>query len=559
MEDVYDTASPSADVDDRVDGRGSASSGEPQDDAAETESDGQVVELVDDVYGIILSLLDFRFMASLACTCRGAYRALRKEKRLRFGRYRLSPMQAHIRDTACSMPDALGGATNIFTGCAPMGFGKTATGYSIAFADPEDNNHYVFVVPPKAFDTWAQEAIKIFGTVTGAVTAKTRVLFAHSSQAQHLRHIKDVSERAGDQGTPDFGPRIRALVTTSSSKFGMGIARRWATRVIIDEAHAVTTRTWNAAPSVRWKVLLSANDIYVRTSALDVHWGGVTIAAKYMELLVPRVELRRSVVKAYVTYEFDESRQYTTPDQKIDSITKNLDEYCRALRHVMATIPKGQIALYLPDGEAGDAIAAELERIAPDWTIITFVAATKKIRQFESYSHAILVVRLNKSEAINILASHLVIVRPDWVNPVRYAQLIGRVLRPTNTNKKAIVYSIAPHGTPTLRLAYYEALRCLMTKDLQLEIPHLRASELEKADATLRLCGSSLERAAPAEVVAAVGTGFDHPATSGKVLEHWRDTEKPTLTKEHMLTLLGTTEKLLGSEVDELLGELLGP
>jgi hypothetical protein len=511
--------------------------------ADETEN-GDSLEVPGDIYGVLFSLLDFRFMASLACTCRVAHAALRRLKRLKFAMVRLGPMQAFIRDEVHAMPDAAVGQCNVFITEAPMGFGKTITAYSIAFADPADTHHYVYVVPPKAFDTWVQEAAKIFGTVTNGVTPKTRVLFAHSNKKAHMDYIKKVTEAAGRGAHISFGPNVRALVTSSSSRYGMAVAKRWGTRFVMDEAHAVTDHTWQSLPPTRWLALFSANRIRVNGNGVTIRWGEVAVTARLMENTVPKVSLHFASVAPRVIPEFDESRNYTTPDQKIDSIVKNLDEYCRALTRIFATIPSGQVALYLPNGEAGDAISAELARLAPGWEIVPFTQATKKIRYFETLDRAILELRLDKSEAINILASHLIVVRPDWVNPIRYAQLIGRILRPTNENKEAAVYVIVPRGVPTYRISYFEALRNLMAKDLQLEIPLLRASELEKGEVTLQLLGSSLAKAAYAEVVAVLGTGFDKPNTATAVLQQWDALDDPkvkTLTRSQMVTLLGPT------------------
>jgi hypothetical protein len=491
-----------------------------------------------EIWDILLGLLDFRAVAALGATCRLVNNVMRAQTRFAFGKVRLSPMQAHIRDRATRMPDAEEKQKNVFLLHAPMGFGKTITGLSLAFANPDDGHRYVYVVPPKAFDTWVREAAKVFGTKSNTVTARTCVLFAHSSVATHKRYIDKALERAQD-GILTFGPAVRAIVTSTTSRFGTGVATRWGTRIVVDEAHASTNLTISNLAQFRWAVRLSANTMSVESTLGEVLWGRVDVSTRCMDGSIPLVVLHRSLVQPYVTGDFNEARGFTPPAYKVDSIAKNLDTYMSALTFIFAEVPRGQIAMYLPDGETGDAIANALPSIAVGWELISFVNATSKIRLFESLDRSVLVIRLNKSEAINIRASHLVIVRPDWVNPIRYAQLVGRVLRPTNSNKEAAVFLVVPRGVPAHRVAYYDALRRLIADDLQLGIPDHRPSEFEKADACLRLCGSSLDCAAPTEVVAAVGIAFDSPEAVPTILARWLQEKAPSLSAQHMYALLG--------------------
>jgi superfamily II DNA or RNA helicase len=527
---------------------------------------GYTLYVPDEIWDILFQMLDFRAVAALGTSCRIARKVMRAQKRLVFGHVFLSPMQASITARSKLMPNASKGKRHYYAVQAPVGFGKTITGLSFAFADPTDPNLYVYFVPPKAFDTWIRDVDKVFGNALG-VGPGTRVLFAHSSAAAHTRLIKGALETyrlqaaQNKKGRLQFKPSVRAIITTTTSKIGKEVVAKWGTRIVIDEAHAMTDRTWLQVGRFRWLALLSANEVKLVDDGTNVMFDRVVVSTKYMEGSVPLVEVHRSLVEPYKTPYFNEARQFTIPNQKIASIANNLVEYLEALTAIFAQVPNGQIALFLPDGDTGDAIADALPGIAIGWELVPFVNATTKIRYFESLVRSVLVIRLNKSEAITILASAFIIVRPDWINPIRYMQMIGRGLRSTNTNKQLDVHLIVPRGVPALRAAFYEAVRRLMADDLELPIPDHRASEFEKADAALRVCGSSLDRAAPSEVVAAIGVGFDNPELTPTILGLWEKEAAPTIALDQMRALLGLHPPMIAPEaamtdceLDELLG-----
>ncbi len=162
------------------------------------------------------------------------------------------------------------------------------------------------------------------------------------------------------------------------------------------------------------------------------------------------------------------------------------------------------------------------------------------------------------SEAINILASELVIVRPDWVNSQRYSQTVGRVLRLTNHNPTVRVTLIMPEGVPVLRACYYEALRLLAREGHASDCSKYRAAEFLKADSTLRALGSSMG-GAPAEVLAAMGVGLEEPDYAPTLFKAWQDGAQKTLSEEAMKALLdlkATTEEV--QEYSDWLDELCG-
>jgi hypothetical protein len=495
-----------------------------------------------DIWQLVMACLDdWRSMAAIATTCRAAYRVYEnviRATRARLGCVRLGLMQAAIRDEALQMPEAGPHETNYYEVRAPMGFGKTIVGLSIAFADPCAGSaaRYLFLVPPKAYDTWVREACRVFGQSTSKVTPETCVLFAHSSVPAHYRAYR--AWRASGQKP---GP-VRAIVASSLNIGDFRaemLARLRLTRAIVDEAHTLTRYVALGLSALRWVVLLSANAIKPFKDLAFRRAGGFTVAPGYLDGKVPPVAVRLVTVEPCASSAFNEATQFVLPEAKRPLIEGNLEAYLDALGALLAEIGSGRVALYLPDGAAGDLIEEGLHGATGGWDCVVFRRAVSKIQRFHGLDRVILLIRLAMSEAINILATHLVIVRPDWVNPTRYAQIVGRVLRPANTSERVALYVVVPRGAAGHRAVYYEARRRLAEAGVPLPLVDYRPAEYERADTCLRLCGSSLATAAPAEAAAAMGDAYGEPGTAAKLASHWQGDARKTVTRDQMWVLLG--------------------
>jgi hypothetical protein len=467
-----------------------------------------------------------------------------------------------IRDEICAMPNST--TTNIFILRAPMGFGKTIVGLSVPFADPADPHRYIYIVPPAAFDTWVTEVVKVFGAAARSVGPSTQIVFAHSSVPQHNTHAKNAIASAGG-GVPDLGANVRAVITTSASGLGAALARTWATRAILDEAHATTGRTWDGVSGLYWIVGLSANIVTPLITPYNL-WRGSqhrvcehsswVVAAGVMEGVVPIADPCRMLVAPWG----DEARQFGRSQDKKACLEQNIGVYVTALMGVFAGISKGHVVLYLPDGDASEAIVDAAPRYAASWQIIKFINAVSKIRQFEKIERSILIAHHARTVAINIHATHLIVIRPDWVNAIRYAQLIGRVLRPLSPTSSVGTYLIMPHGIPMLRVAFAEALRVLAAAGLQVAAPELSPLEFLKAEACLQACGGSIIAATPIELLAVLGVSINDPTIAEDLFARWATSPVRTLTETHMRGFLGLGRakqaELTDLEIDALLEEL---
>jgi hypothetical protein len=330
--------------------------------------------------------------------------------------------------------------------------------------------------------------------------------------------------------------------------------------VILDEAHATTGRTWKKLAGLKWIATLSANVVSPILDSYSV-WRGVrdqgsswTVAAGVMAGVVPTARPRQITVAPWR----DEDRQFGNGAEKKTNLGQNIDAYVSALTGLFAELSGGRVVLYLPDGDASEAIIDAAPQFATDWRVIKFINAVSRIWQFETLNRAILVAHHAKTVAINIHATHLIVVRPDWINPVRYAQLIGRVLRPLSPTATIDAFLIMPRGIPSIRVAFAEAVRVLIVAGLHPPLPEFGALDYLKADACLRACGSTAVGSSPIELLAAMGVGVCDPACAEKLLAHWLTNPAKTLTETSLRCLLGLEPAGLSSaDLDGLLEEFL--
>lgn len=501
------------------------------------------------IYELFMHFLDFRSVANLSAVSRTARAGSKLGKQFVFGNVRLSLAQLAVRDAALAMR-ATAYTTPMFVLRAPMGFGKTIIGLSIALSVPAAGNRYLIVVPPATYDTWVNEADKVFGGVR-AYTPRTTLLFANSSIPKHAAVLPPAAQAI---------PKQARTVVVSSSSRNLDVFVEWATRIIIDEAHAITSSVRTQLVG-KWAVALSANIVDPSPWTLWRH-GSDEKASWSFETGVMKGIIPEGAVR-YVTVPplGFEARSYVLPHDKKSAIDQNLHEYVAALKSVFCQIITGRVVLYLPDGTAADSLIASVGEFAPGWSSVVFSKAVSKIRLFEQKNRCILFMHHAHAIGINISAHYLISARVDWVNPIRYSQLVGRVLRPTRAASVIDVVLIIPSGLSELRARYAEAIRSAAVSGLVIDTPKdLKALVHLMANAALEACGSSTRAASPAEILAAAGIGFILPEYVTPLRRLWSGGNQ-TITERQLERLLGIpelteTEKLMEESVDDLLEEL---
>jgi len=422
-------------------------------------------------------------------------------------------------------------------------------------------------VPPKAYDTFVKEWTKVSGRPASALTAETQVLFPHSSVAAHAARVKKVlydfyhGTLQWEDVQEALGPNVRAIVISSVAKKPWGILEPWGvTRFIVDEAHVVGFK--DDYGTCKWVLRLSAAPLSAEWGV----WGSMVVTPVQARGLVPDIVLTVATVPPVSpsTLGFDETCAFVSGEHKYDLICKNLANYVKEIRRVLSSLEKGQVVIYLPDGDAGDLIVPEVQKricLSGDnrWEIFVFKHSVAVINTFVSREKSILFIRLSMSEAINILGSELIVVRPDWVNSQRYSQIIGRLMRLTNHNPTVRTTIVVPTGVPEMRVRFYESLRQLAQDGYVADCHKYRAVEFLKTDATLRALGSSMARAAPTEVLAAMGLALEDRDFAATLFLEWQRNAHKTLSEDAVKALMDVRSEAETQELSDWLDALVEP
>ncbi|HVE13290.1 MAG TPA: hypothetical protein VNI01_07850, partial [Elusimicrobiota bacterium] len=460
--------------------------------------------------------------------------------RLALGPLVLSPAQRFLAERARAGTE---GSTCVLR--APPGFGKTATALAVVFS-PQGRAapglRWAVFVPPKALCTWRFEIAKVLGA--DVFERAGGALVPHSMFPAHKKRFPDV------QGTPAEPALVVTTWPTAPRRAMVERVLGWANRFIVDEAHTAPARLLEQLVGRRWALLLSANRVCVPEGLrADREIGGA--GAEWLGGRCPALELRYALVAPCGERE---AVAFARPCERPALVAQNAAAYLGAVVEALAPLRRAQVAVFLPDGKAGDHLAAGLgPRLrAGNWTVVPFARAVSKILAFERGVRSVLFIRLAQSEAVNICASHAVVVRPDWVNAGRFSQVLGRVLRPTNPNPCVTVTLVLPRGVALYRVAYYNAVRDPAASEAWWPKPRKNfhglaydrpdASDLLRAAFTLQVCGGRMTAASAPEIAAALGAGIEGGrACAEEVLAAWRKAPG-ALAEAQVRTLLGLAE-----------------
>lgn len=479
--------------------------------------------LPSDLQGLFYNYLPVTDSCSLACTTRlGNFLYQEKTRSLRqAGNYILRPRQSEIRDFLATTE------SGNYLIQAPTSYGKTAIVLSLVFRDwapdtPRTGPLYVAIVPPKAFLTWINEAMKMYGP--GIYNKKTgdSPLIACLSICSPI-HNNMYSSTANLATVLHPNTRLVLLSNkTCTSRHSTFIG----SRVIVDEAH--TCHQWKiflGHPGYKWTLLMSASVIYT----------DISIDRKFV--LGDKINSGR--VPTAITYMYlvdgvgDES--YKPIDIKFRDI--DIPVYAQAVASsVLALKDSRRIVIFLPGGKIFKSIFPYIKAYMDQMNreVLVFTKSLNRIHQFESSSNpSVLLLSHELSESINIDAEAAICVRGDWVNTERFGQMISRILRITNPNKTVNIIQIAPSGFPQYKVNYAECCRLM---GVHTSGEQISAGELIMAYRVIRAYGYDANTVTPADVVAICNQDHD-PQNKKKLLTWWR-TQKSVFTSAQQETIL---------------------
>lgn len=365
-----------------------------------------------------------------------------REPHLQMGMIKLRPSQWYIKERISRM-----GKGKYFIR-APMSYGKTLLGLALASSG---NERYVICVPPKALQTWLAEIHKMYGpqAILKNDPARSCVLVMYAQS--HKEHVQFVNQ---NQLT-----NYNKIILTTTFVIRHLMNDPWVTnsRLILDEA---ATGKLDVS-HIPWTCRLSANYI------ADEYNLKISVKDSYMNRLLPNTKVMYWRIPASSE---KERNQYTILKDHYSLIEKMSYHYTDVLASILRNPSNGnKMVIYVPAGSPLEFLQPTISGVANNLGM-TYYDFDKKLEVLDAFyadpSRSVLVTSHNNSEAVNIHADSICVIRPDWLGFKRVKQLVGRVLRTGNPNREIMVHYITTEGIGFFRTVYGEALR---VSNLELE------------------------------------------------------------------------------------------
>lgn len=381
---------------------------------------------------------------------------------LRMGLISLQPSQWYIKESFSMKEDGIHYIQ------APMSYGKTIVGLAIASSP---NQRYLICVPPKALATWIKEAQKMYGP--GVIQPKNPacscILVAYNST--HPRHNDYV--KAGT--FTDYNKII--LTTTMVFQQSRYLKNINNFRLIIDEV--ATGSLAEQLPSTdvfKWICLLSAN------YRPGVYTSQIIVKESHIQSNLPTTDAYYWKIPS--ASEAERTNYARVGDQLI-RIKEMEAEYCKTLYEILKNPANGnKMVIFFPAGQPLEHLKPYLQTITQHLGI-TFHYFDKSLDVVEQFHRcqfrSVLLSSHNNSEAVNIHADSVCVLRPDWLSFKRVKQLVGRVLRSYNPHKMVKIHYITSEGIGFFRSVLANAIRSVDIDPNGIEPPSVSDVVLECA------------------------------------------------------------------------------
>lgn len=309
---------------------------------------------------------------------------------------------------------------------APMGWGKTLMAiYYIITINTTSN--VLIVVPPTVLKVWMEELIK-----TGLISPKpkdSKVLVMHSTRPAHQKyHSAD---------TMNHFIEHRIILTTNK------IAHKVYGNVdliVIDEYHKTKHYSTANAKILGLTAELVESDNNTRVLAMR----DITFSEK-----IPDVQ--------YNYYYVDNERDanYCKYGIHIEDVTDFEEDYKYQFYQCISA--KNKVVISVDHGEIGKLVREWVTEMFPMYKVYELLSSTKTIDAFTTINtNAILFIGANNNEGLNILAEHILMVKPDIMLVKRIKQTLGRLRRPNNPHR-TITCNFLVGGKIAVLKSYYAA------------------------------------------------------------------------------------------------------
>lgn len=324
---------------------------------------------------------------------------------------------------------------------APMGWGKTLTVlYYIKHVindkfwpkqinDSQPNKIYhkkvLVVVPPPVLKVWIEEFIKI-GYLESR-PEKSKVLIAHSCRVNHNNYIKTVEEENLGWFT---GHNL--VITTLNKYFKSWTSiKNWNIDLaIFDEVHKIAHFIRYTSCS-NTMLGLSAETINNKLNSPNgVHNGTITNK-------ITDVDYHKKLpVTEFEYYQINNGKtNYCKKKFHIIDFMENNLEYKKNIKRSMKH--KQKVVVCVDKGKIGIAVREMIKSMFPEIIVFELLSSTRVLDHFYTCkTNCVLYIGANNNEGLNVLAEHLIIIKPDMMAASRIKQTIGRIKRPNNPHRK---------------------------------------------------------------------------------------------------------------------------
>ncbi len=497
-------------------------------------------ELIYDIFNVIAGYLPINDVHSIRQTSSMFSKHVTKYRiRLRkYHNYILGPGQvkavSYITDNK--------GILNI---CAPMSYGKTAIGLATCFGPKITDeilkwkDRTLILAPPKAIRTWIDELESIFGFNTvykrkDPVNSQVLILIASVNKI-HMDYYNNITDKTKLNN--------RVFITSTTKPYNPRYYRDYIKiiqnigTIIVDEAH--TGESWIKVVITRdprtkrgngiTLVLLSASPVFIKNPCTKKQ-----IQIKKLNLSYTLIEEKLPTI---IPNNIFINVGKTTIYGKSNDMERDIRIYKNAISSILQNDHK-KIVLLFP---AVECYTRRLNPMATDLAGIhkiectTFCRATSRLETFHNKTKKALLISTVSytSEAINLHADALIIVRPEWINVERYKQTIGRVIRTSNPYKQVTCYNICSSAVNS-SIHIYSRLAYGLHHDFPWK-PDSKKEECRYRLSLLEAWGYNIKELKHIDIL----VGLYAPILqAGKAYNLWKNVNEKTIQEKDIKTLL---------------------
>jgi len=292
----------------------------------------------------------------------------------------------------------------------PMGWGKTLMAIYYIEKFCKDVNTLI-LVPPHVLKVWMKELITLKFILPDP--KKSKVLVCHNSRPKHFHYYHNEAT-----GNIPFFEHHRIIIATRLRP----LFKDRVNFVVIDEFHK------------NYHYFLHDYGESVRFLGLTAEDVKPNLTRKVLRLKDDEYEDRLPDID-YHYYVVDNGvEKFNKKQVHIFDMMENEDAYNKQL--LLSLKGKKKAVISVDRGCIGDYVRKFIDEDGR-YKVFELLSSMATVDKFLSCEdEAVLFIGSNNNEGLNILAEHLIMIKPDTMNCSRIRQTINRIRRPNNPHKK---------------------------------------------------------------------------------------------------------------------------